>query len=404
MGTYDLTVHYRRAFQPGGTAASMAPATVVVEPILAAGKLSDQSGTIAIAKADTLAISVPATQGLIPCDPGSEADLPYAPHRQGAVMAFKYTAPPWELSLPVAMQKEAEVFTRIATAAVIEQVIDRKGTLNTHATYLLATSRGDRLAIQLPPGAKIFSVLLNGAEAAVERGANPDERILRLPPSSGQVSKLVVEVSYGLDNASAGDLRGPELVGDIPVQETLWRLWVPQEDYLLGYDRTFARLDSYQAGELMNSLASGQPMKDGKPVGPSFKLAAQGVSWDFIRQGPPGKLSVSLVGKEFFNITIWVLVLAAGAVMLRVNWFTRLLVILAAMVVGAVVHLFRPLLTGQVADSACWAAFIVLVLWAGHWLFVRRRHAGKPARPAPAPAAGSAKGPGPSQTKEAGHV
>jgi hypothetical protein len=246
---------------------------------------------------------------------------------------------------------------------VLEQVIDRNGRLQTHATILLSTSRGDRLALNLPEGAEVQSILVNGGDAAFERGTTPQERRLRLPPSAGQVAKVVVEVTYGLNHASAGDLRGPELVGEVPVQQTLWRLWVPREDYVLAYDRTFARLDSDQSEQLLGGLAQGQP------VAPAFRLPSQGVVLDFLRQGRPGRLSVSLAGKEFFNIVLWAVILAAGAAMLKLGGFRRFLIVLAALVGGAVVNLFAPLLARRVFSSGCVAAGIVLLLWVGHWIF-----------------------------------
>jgi hypothetical protein len=273
-------------------------------------------------------------------------------------------------------------------------VIDRNGTLNTHATFLLSSTRGDRLAIALPAGAKPYSWLINGAEAAVEAGAKADERILRLPSSSGQVSKLVVEVSYGLDKASAGDLRGPQLVGSIPVEQTLWRLWAPSEDYLLAYDRTFARLSGDQAQDMLRTLAAGQP------VAPGFKLPAQGVAWDFIRQGEGGTLSVSLMGKETFNIALWAVFLAGGAVLLKLRGFARLIVVLLAVVAVAATGLFAPLLARQIADSGCGAALLVLVLWLGQWVFAWRSRARKAATPPPTPATAPVTASGPSQGKE----
>jgi len=118
IGSYQLKVRARRAFQAG----QVGQATIVeVGPILAAGKLSDQSGHIAIAKAETLAIGEPVSKNLIPADAGSAADLPYQAHRRIASLAFKYNAPPFELSLPVVAQKEASVFTTIVSGAIIER-------------------------------------------------------------------------------------------------------------------------------------------------------------------------------------------------------------------------------------------------------------------------------------------
>jgi len=390
IGRYDVRVSARRAFQAAQVGQAV---TVPVEPILAAGKLSDQSGHIAVAKAETLAIVEPVIQGLDPADPSSATDLPYAPHRKAASLAFRYSRPPFELSLPVVSQKEAAVFTTIATAAIIEQVIARDGQLNAHATFLLATSKGDRLPIRMPEGAKLLAVLLNGSEVPVELGATADDRIVRLPPSAGQVTKLVLEIAYALDDASAWNLAAPALPEDIPVQQTLWRLWVPDEEYMLHFDRDFSRLS--EGDSLLRTLARGQPT----PV--AFKLSPQGRVWDFVRQGPPGELSVLLMGIELFNITIWVLVAAGGIAMLKLGGFHRCLILLGAALLAAVLRLFSPLLVRNLVATATWAAVLVLGLWIAQWLFLRLpgllkqiaansppKPPKKPKRPAkPAPAA-----------------
>jgi len=207
-GSYRLRVWARRTFQAGEVGQTT---TVNVIPVLAAGKLSDQNGYIAIAKAETLAIGEPEMKNLTSADPGSSQDLPYRSHRKVATLAFKYNAPPFTLSFPVVIQKEAAVFTTIVTGAVVEQVLGRDGTLNTHAMYLLQTAKGDRLSITFPAGAQLTAILLNGQEVATEMGVSPDERIVHLGQSAGLVSRFVLEVSYGLTGASASKLIAPKL-------------------------------------------------------------------------------------------------------------------------------------------------------------------------------------------------
>ncbi|MFB3894610.1 MAG: hypothetical protein ACE15C_21625 [Phycisphaerae bacterium] len=220
MGAYTLRVNFRQGFTPAKTGSTV---PVEVEPILAAGNITDQSGHIAIAKADTLAVVGPKYTGLIEADPSSATDLPYEPHRKIASLAFKYNVPPFSLTLPVLTQAEASVITTMANAAIIEQVLARDGRLNTRAVWLLSTSRGDRLAVTLPTGATLYEILVNGASAPVEGGKTADEKIVRLPPSAGQVTKVVVEVSFGMDKASASKLPSPALPKDLPVQQALWR-------------------------------------------------------------------------------------------------------------------------------------------------------------------------------------
>ncbi|MBN2210194.1 MAG: hypothetical protein JW709_02255 [Sedimentisphaerales bacterium] len=361
-GEYQLRVYARQAFQAGEVGkASM----VDVAPILAAGKLSDQSGHIVITKADTLAIAEPITENLQPADPGSSADVPYEPHRRKAMLAFKYNKPFFVLSLPVVAQKEATVFTTIISSAVIEQVLARDGMINTHAVFLLATSQGDRLPITLPAEAQLTAVLLNGVEVPVEAGLSPDERIVRLPPSAGQVSRFVLEISCSTKDVSASKLTAPAMPEDIPTQQTLWRLWIPEDYYFLGYDRIFSRLNSWQCTDMLRTLQYNQPSQV------EFKLPGQGKVIDFVRQGAPGTLSVMVMGKEWFSIIIWVVILAAGALMLKLSGFQRILIILAAALLAGIMHLYWPLLIGQVFITGWFGVILVLLLWASHWLFFR---------------------------------
>jgi len=361
-GGYQLTVRARRPFQAGKVGD---PAVIELEPILAAGRLSDQNGHIAVAKAETLAVGRPETKNLKPADPTSAADLPYEPHRKLAALAFKYDAPDFALKLPVVAQKEAAVFTTIASGAIIEQVLARDGMLNTHATFLLATSQGDRLPIDLPENAEITAVLLNGNEVPVEMGLKPTQRLVHLDHSAGQISKFVLEISYSLKAVSASNLVAPALPEGIPVQQTLWRLWVSSDAYLLGYDRVFSRLQPYQGNDMLQTLRKNQPSNV------AFKLSGQGKELYFVRQGSPGELSILLVGKEIFSIIIWLLTIAAGVAMLKLAGFQRILIILATGLVAGIVHLYAPLMVDKIIEISLFAWVLVLLLWIAQWLFMR---------------------------------
>jgi len=364
-GSYQLKVNARQSFQAG---------TVKVEPILAAGALSDQNGHIAITKADTLAVGEPVMDNLIPADAGSAADLPYEAHRRVASLAFKYNTPPFELSLPVVEQKEASVFTTIVSGAVIEQVLARDGMLNTRALFMLATSQGDRLPVTLPKNAELTAVLLNGSETPVERDASSDELIVRLPPSAGQVSKFVLEISYGVRDVSAWNLAAPKLRKEIPVQQTLWRLWIPQDHYVLWHARVFSKVESRRTQYVLQKLGKDQPGQV------KFNLAGQGKEFNFVRQGAPDKLSVFIAGKGAAGFVIWVLIIGGGVWMLRLDWHRRILIILAVALFAGFLRLFLPLLIDQVLRIGWFAILLVLLFWLAQWWFpklpeLRRRWA-----------------------------
>jgi hypothetical protein len=384
IGRYRLAVNSRRSFQAG---ADGKVSTVVVEPILAAGKLSDQIGYIAVAKADTLAIGEPKPKNLLPGDPTSAADVPEESYRKVAALAFRNNVPPFELSLPVAVQKEAAVFTTIATGAIIEQVLGRDGALNTNATYLLETSRGDRLAVTLPKDTSGLRVLLNGVNTPVEDGAAKDVKIIRLPPSAGQFAKLVLELRYGMNVGRAGSLESPTLPDGIPVQQTLWRLIIPSEDLLLWFDSAFARLEG-QGISQVSQMAEGYPSQVGLHFG------REGHVFDFIRQGAPGQLRVVRVDDKMFAIAVWILILVFGVAALKFSGFGRCVLLLAAVLAVVAVKLFWPLLARQLVLSGYPAGLIVLGLWLAHWIFrmlprqVARMHSGSPQAPTPQPAPG----------------
>ena len=389
IGTYRLTVNSRRSFQP---AADGKPSIVPVEPILAAGKLSDQTGHIAIAKAETLAIREPKMMNLLPADPTSATDVPVESFRRVAALAFRYSKPRYELSLPVAVQKEAAVFTTIATGAVIEQVLGRGGELSTSATYLLETSRGDRLAVKLPREVTGLRVLLNGANTPVEDGPDKEVKIVRLPPSAGQVTKVVLQLRYGQRGASASELEAPRLLDDIPVQQTLRRVMIPSEDLLLWHDRSFA--------SVRYAPSQAKKMSQGYPTLVEFQQARQGKVFDFIRQGEPGKLSLATVDAQMFTVIVWAVVLIVGLAALAACGFGRCILLLLAVLAVFAIRLFAPMLARQLVISGYPAGLIVLGLWVVHWLFKslpRQIHKKSPPPAAPttptaptlAPAAGS---------------
>ena len=360
LGAYTLHVSVQRSFQAdeGGR-----PSVVAVEPILAAGDIAYQNGFVTVAKADTLAIGEPESKNLTPGDPSSAVDLPYDSHRNIASLAFRYNVPPYALSLPVVFQKEARVFTTIVNGVVVEQELTRDGELRAHVIYLLSTSKGDRLPITLPEGAQLTAMLLNGNETPMEMGMNPQERIIRLPHSAGKVSRFVLEISYGLESAKASSLTAPELPKEIPVQQTLWRVSLAKDYYVLHIDRSFAPLQSVQVQNLLRRLGTNQPSSV------SFTLSPQGQVLHFVRQGAPGTLSIQVMGKEVFCILLWFLIVAVGIVMLKLGAYHRLLVILGAGLLMGILHLFVPLFVRRAAWAGGFGVVIVLLLWLLHWLF-----------------------------------
>jgi hypothetical protein len=114
-----------------------------------------------------------------------------------------------------------------------------------------------------------------------------------------------------------------------------------------------------------------QVLARNQPSEVKFKLPLQGRDVNFVRQGSPGKLRVISLGKEIFSIIVWAVIIAAGIAMLKLDGMRRLMILLAAALVGGLIHLFLPLLICRAAYAGTFATVLVFVLWAGQWIFLR---------------------------------
>jgi hypothetical protein len=361
-GAYRLSVKWRKSYKAGS---DDGPATIEVPQVLAAGELSDQSGYVAVKKAATLAVIADEMKDLVFGDPSSAADLPWAAHRKDAIMAMRHSTAKYELKLLVRMQKEADVFTTIANAVIMEQTLARDGTLNGRMICLLSTSRGDRLKVTMPAGAKVYPFMLNGREVAVE-SPSPDVRVVQLPHSAGQVARIVLEITYGLD-ADIGEVKrnlpAPSLQADVPVQRTFWRVYVPDDHLVLSYDRNFSLEDRSGIESLFDRVATGHQRQLGK-------FPAQGKLWSFARLGAVGELSMTLMKKELFVGVLWGGIILIGIILLKFSGYARAIVSLGVLTAAAGLQQVNPLVVTNAFEFAHFACMVVLLLWFAQWVFL----------------------------------
>jgi len=378
-GAYHLSIKWRKSYKVGGDGGT---ATIDMPQVLAAGELSDQSGYIAVRKAATLAVGTAEMEDLVFGDPSSAADLPWPAHRRNAIMALRHSAAKYELNLPVRMQKEADVYTTIANAVIMEQTLARDGTLNGRMICLLSTSRGDRLTVTMPAGAKVYPFMLNGREVAVE-SPSTDVRVVQLPHSAGQVARSVLEITYGLDadiGAVNRKLPAPSLPSEVPVQRTFWRVYVPDDHVVLGYDRNFAREKSRSIQSLFGHVSTGHKQQLGK-------FPTQGKLWGFARLGAVNEFSITLIKREVFVGILWAAILLIGIVLLKFSGFARAVVSLVVVTVAAGADQLNPLLVTNAFKSGGFACAIVLLLWVAHWVFFSLLRKRKNSLPPPRPLA-----------------
>ena len=240
--------------------------------------------------------------------------------------------------------------------------------LNTHAAFFIATSKGDRLTVTLPENAELTAVLLNGEEVPKEVAVAANEFIIHLPPSAGQVSKFLLEISYSLKGARASKLIAPTLSKEIPVVNTLWRVWIPDGYYYLGHSRFFSQIPESDAQNSLYRLYQEQSGRPNVQFG-GFKLVGQGQVYNYIRQGRPESLFVLAMSKELFSILVWAIVIAAGIFMLKVKGNNRVMIILGIILFMGILYQFHPVLVIRILKTAWFPITLVLLLWLAQWGF-----------------------------------
>jgi hypothetical protein len=114
-------------------------------------------------------------------------------------------------------------------------------------------------------------------------------------------------------------------------------------------------------------------MANNQPSAVGFKLPAEGLMLNFIRQGSAGTLSINTLRREWMACLTWGVILLIGVAMLKLGGFARCLVILALLLLSAITSLFAPLFVSQVTNYGWTAILLVLLLWGSHWFFKRRK-------------------------------
>jgi hypothetical protein len=146
-------------------------------PVLAFRTVARQTGYIAVEAANDQEVEH-TSENLREVDP---ADLPgslvYQPGR--IVAAYQFQRLPYQLRLAGERRDALEVLAAVCDAATITSVISREGIIRHQATYKLRSHGVQHLAVQLPAGANLWSVALDGSPIEVRRTGG--KHIIPLP-------------------------------------------------------------------------------------------------------------------------------------------------------------------------------------------------------------------------------
>lgn len=244
VGEHAVDVAFRVRREPGSV-----PAVSPVRLFDGDDRLEDVDHYVGVLQTAAATLNATSTRGLVRAEPET---LPYLPQGISAASlrpTFRATQADWSLVIA-----EEEIEVAPGPAAIVElaelmTVVGRDGVARTRVAYTLRNRALQFLIVELPEGADLWGVTLDGSPVAVGEageagesarpGAAPPRgggRVLRIPVERVGEAGLSLEIVLQYEERRLGlpalrgreRLRAPRVRGT-EVVETIWNLHFPEE-------------------------------------------------------------------------------------------------------------------------------------------------------------------------------
>lgn len=232
-------------------------------PTIHVDGVARESGVVAVFSSDSTEITAeprelrPIEVTAVPRDPWMER-----PGRP--LIAYSYVRPEYRLDLKVRRHRSGEVLTALAERLDLETSYDIDGTLRHRAVFSLRNLSHQFLNLELPEGAKLWSVVVDGVGVKPALGADGDHIIpldLAGDRSRRALSRVELSIEEKGEPGGKAEVRAPALrirAGDetrpVPVLETRWSLSVPHDQRVIRVDGNLDNLPSYRENILAFAL------------------------------------------------------------------------------------------------------------------------------------------------------
>ncbi len=240
-GDYALTVEWPL---PG------TPTTDALQaPEIRIPRVSSQRGFLLLEGSETLELEMK-TSGVTEADMAELPPLPWtSTHRILAV--YRYVAPPFNLTVQSRKHPATPPLSALVVESNLTTALDHLGMRVTQAQYtVLPTSNPQFFEIQLPRGASIWSVLVDGAGVKPARREEKEGESVFLIPlpaaradaKSCQVDLIYREEAQPLKGSSHLNLAGPVL--PVPINKSSWKLYLPKGFEYLAFDAGIGKFET----------------------------------------------------------------------------------------------------------------------------------------------------------------
>lgn len=240
QGDGVLDVAYRTPRVAGGDLPAVLPLRLLSE----GRPLPDVDHYVGVVQTErTVALDV-AVEGLTAVERETLPFLPAAVSERVLQPTFRASQPDWRLTLGEQEIEVAEGLDAVIQLADLTTVIGTDGTVRTQVVYTLINERLQFLTIDLPTGADLWGVTVDGRPVAVGRlEVQADLQTLQIPVEQLGGPELPLEIILTYEEPAidlpgyreTAQLRGPKIAPGQAVQvvESLWSVQFPE-----GYDAT----------------------------------------------------------------------------------------------------------------------------------------------------------------------
>ncbi|HVY71755.1 MAG TPA: hypothetical protein VHH73_17620, partial [Verrucomicrobiae bacterium] len=237
--TYDYTFDPRKATLDAGGA----------HPVGA----EREEGTVVITAAPGLTLDPPViTEPLRQIDPTELAPADHALINRPVLLAARYHGANFALAVALTRHEEVAALDAVADRAQLTSVLTDTGEMLTQASFMVKNNERQFQKFQLPAGATLWGVAVNGAPAKADRDG--DWLLVPLPRVADRNQAFAVDIKYAQQVGKLGVIapRNLELAAprtDMPGTYAEWELFVSPAKRVGGFggNMTVARGTVYGA-------------------------------------------------------------------------------------------------------------------------------------------------------------
>ncbi|MBL0350281.1 MAG: hypothetical protein IPP68_07900 [Elusimicrobia bacterium] len=254
-GRFTMDVRVERAFKDTGGALPFDGFRVL--------DVVRESGDLLIEKTTNGEVTVAETAGLTRLDPRETPPALSALASQTFLDAYKYIRPPYRLSLDIRRHEEIAVVSSVIDTANAVTLLLKDGKCVTHVTWSVKNTARQFLELRLPPGAEVWSVVVDGRPAKPSKNA---EGATLVPLNRSRIdgdnlAPYDVEVMYfrPLSRPGPGGWRSLDLPNvDLKISQLIWSVYLPTEDDYLYFGGTVDKEKDAEGFRPLAAVARGQ--------------------------------------------------------------------------------------------------------------------------------------------------